>query len=146
MHQVHTMAESLKEGTTSTGTFQVKPSDLASVVSPDPSDVYAQVLATPRVAAFMEIVCARMLVPHLAKGQLSVGARIDLKHTAATPVNENVSVTAKYTGKEGKVYVFDVVANDAGGAIANARHERAIIDEERLMSSAKKRVGSGSKI
>lgn len=55
-------------------------------------DKYAKVLATPRVCAFMEIVSARMLVPHLKPGQMSVGTRIDLQHLAATPVNETVTV------------------------------------------------------
>ena len=134
------------EGTELTGTFLVKPEDLASAVSPDPGDVYAQVLATPRVVGFMEIVAARMLVPHLAPGQLSVGVRVDLRHTAATPVDENVSVTAKFLRKEGKLFVFDIVANDAIGEIGTARHERAIIDEERLMKGAQKRSTSVSKL
>lgn len=73
-----------EEGTTAIGVFNVQPTDLASVISPDPNDVYPPVLATARLTAFMEIVCARMLVPHLRPGQLSVGVKVDLLHTAAT--------------------------------------------------------------
>ena len=146
-HLNHTMANTEpQEGATLTGTFRVTPSDLASATSPDPNDVYAEVLATPRVCSFMEIVAARMLVPHLAPGQLSVGARIDLTHFAATPVDEDVSVAAKFLRKEGKLYVFDVSATDAGGEIAKARHERAVIEQERLMRGARKRIDGGSKI
>lgn len=141
------MAPSQPEnGATESGTFTVLESDLASATSPNPKDNYARVLATPRVCAFMEIVSARMLVPHLKAGQLSVGTRIDLQHLAATPVDETVDVTAKFQGKEGKVFVFDVVAKDRGGEIGKARHERAIIDEARLISGAKKRMGESVKL
>ena len=135
-----------EDGATLTSTFQVTPADLASAISPDPKDVYAKVLATPRVCGFMEIVAARMLVPHLKPGQLSVGTRIDLQHLAATPVDETVTITVKFLGKEGKVLVFDVVAEDRGGEVGKARHERAIIDEERLISGAKKRLGGNIKL
>ena len=141
------MAPSQPEnGTTQTGTFKVTSSDLASAISPNPEDVYAKVLATPRVCGFMEIVAARMLVPHLAPGQLSVGTRIDLRHLAATPVDEDVTITAKFLGREGRLFVFDVLAEDRGGEIGKARHERAIIEEERLISGAKKRLGGNIKL
>lgn len=74
------------------GVFKVQPTDLASVISSDANDVYPRVLATARLTAFMEIVCSRMLVPHLSTGQLSVGVKVDLLHSAATPVNEDVTV------------------------------------------------------
>jgi fluoroacetyl-CoA thioesterase len=135
-----------KEGESLTGKFKVLESDLASAISPDPNDSYAKVLATPRVIGFMEIVSARMLVPHLAPGQMSVGVRVDMMHTAATPVDEDVSVTATFLRKEGKLFVFDVVANDRGGEIGKARHERAIIEESRLMSGARKRMGERTKL
>ena len=145
--QVRTMAGSHpKEGSTLTGKFRVQESDLASAISSDPNDAYAKVLATPRVIGFMEIISARMLVPHLAPGQMSVGVRVDMMHTAATAVDEEVRVTATFLRKEGKMFQFEVVATDAGGEIGKARHDRALIDEERLMSGARKRMAGASKI
>ncbi len=95
----------------------------------------------------MEMVSARMLVPHLAPGQLSVGVKVDdMTHSAATQVGKEVSVTATFLRKEGKKFLFDVVAADGAGEIGKARHERAIVDEERLMSGARKRAAGGSKI
>jgi predicted thioesterase len=135
-----------KDGSSLTGRFKVLESDLASAISPEPSDNYAKVLATPRVIGFMEIVAARMLIPYLAPERMSVGVRVDMMHTAATQVNEEVSVTATFLRKEGKLFVFDLVANDAGGEIGKARHERAIIDESRLMSGAAKRAAGSSKM
>ena len=128
-----------EEGSTLTGKFKVLPTDLASSTSPDPNDNYAQVLATPRLVAFMEIMCARMLVPHLSPGQMSVGTRVEMNHLAATPVGEEISMTAKFVRKDGKEFVFEALATDAGGDIGKGLHKRAIIDEERLKKGAEKR-------
>ena len=141
-----TATPELETGAIGTDTFKVMDSDLAAAISPNPKDVYAKVLATPRVCGFMEIVAARMLVPYLKPGQLSVGTRVDLQHLAATPVDEMVTITAKFLGKEGKVFKFDIVAEDRGGEVGRARHERAVIDEERLISGANKRLGGNIKI
>ena len=65
---------------------------------------------------------------------------------AATPVDEMVTVTPTFMGKEGKIFKFDIVAEDRGGEVGKARHERAVIDEERLISGAKKRLGGDVKL
>ena len=140
---VHSQPE---DGSTLTANFKILPSDLASATSPEESDGYAKVLATPRVVAFMEIVCARMLVPHQAPGQMSVGTRVEMNHLAATNVDEMISVTAKFLGKEGKQFAFDTVITDAGGEVGRGKHWRAMIDEQRLMEGARKRMASKSKI
>ena len=135
-----------KEGHTLTATFKVTPADLASAASLDVSDSYAHVLATQRLVAFMEIVCARMLVPCLGTGQLSVGVKVEMDHLAATPVGEEIKVTGIYVGTEGKQYVFDCSITDTGGEVGRGRHRRAMIDEKRLMDGARKRMAGRSKI
>lgn len=135
-----------KEGETLTATFTVLESDLASATSNDATDNYAKVLATPRLVAFMEIVCSRMLVPHYAPGQMSVGIRVEMDHLAATPVGEQIQVTAKFLRMEGKQFLFETVIKDAGGPVGRGKHRRAMIDEQRLADGAKKRVRGISKI
>lgn len=129
-----------------TGTFTVTPNDLASTISPCPTDVYAKVFATPRLVAFMEIVCSRMLVPYMSKGQQSVGVRVDVTHSAATAEGEEVTVKATFIKKDGKSFVFEVVAHDAAGEIGKATHVRAFVQEERLYAGAKRRKAGASKI
>lgn len=136
----------LEPGATLSGTFRVLPSDLASEISPDPNDVYAKVFATPRLISFMEIVCSRMLVPFLAPGQMSVGVRVDVTHTAATPPDVDVVVTAKFLGREGINFVFEVSARDPAGEVGKGRHVRAFIEMERLYAGARKRMGAASKL
>ena len=135
-----------RDGSTLTATFKVLPSDLAAATSPDAGDDYAKVLATPRLVAFMEIVCSRMLVPHQGAGQMSVGTRVEMDHLAATNVGEMISVTAKFLKKEKKQYAFETVITDSGGDIGKGKHWRAMIDEERLMAGANKRMSDGSKM
>jgi predicted thioesterase len=52
-----------------------------------------------------------------------------------------VTATARYTGRIGKLYAFEIVAYDSAGEIMRGEHTRAIIDEARLLESAKRRSG-----
>ena len=70
---------------------------------------------------------------------MSVGATVDVKHTAATPPGARVSATARYSGRDGKLYVFDVSVNDPKGEVMTGVHKRAVIELERLLGSAEKR-------
>lgn len=81
-----------RHGESLTATFKVQQSDLASAVSPDYSDKYPFVLATARVVALMKIAAARMIVPYLEPGQLSVGVTVDVTRTKPTPPGETVKV------------------------------------------------------
>ncbi|HKA89259.1 MAG TPA: thioesterase [Haliangiales bacterium] len=97
------------------------------------------VLATSRMIAWMELAAARCLEPLLRPGELSVGVSVDIKHVAATPGGASVRTSARYLGREGKLYAFEVWAEDPGGEIGRGRHARAIIDSERLMAGARRR-------
>lgn len=122
--------------------FAVKASDLANAISSNATDRFPAVLATSRLIAFMEIICARQLQPYLSAGQLSVGVRIDITHSAPTPEGVDVVVDSTFVGREGKLFVFEVTASDQAGEIGKARHTRAIVDVDRLENGAKKRAAS----
>ncbi|MEM7636615.1 MAG: thioesterase [Pseudomonadota bacterium] len=94
------------------------------------------VFATPFMIADMERACAAILHPYLKEGEVSVGARIEVVHTAPTPVGSPVTATATFTAREGALYWFDVVAEDPGGRIGRGRIARAIVDQSMLMSTA----------
>jgi predicted thioesterase len=91
------------------------------------------------MVAVMELASARLLRPLLGPGELSVGVTVDIAHTAATPPGVTVKALARYAGREGKLFVFEVVASDPGGEIGRGTHKRAIISAERLLSGAAKR-------
>jgi len=87
----------------------------------------------------MEVAASRVLRPLLGPGELSVGVTVDVAHTAATQQGVRVKATARYLGREGKLFVFEVVARDRGGEIGRGTHKRAIISAERLLAGAERR-------
>ncbi|KAI1465551.1 HotDog domain-containing protein [Daldinia caldariorum] len=127
-------------GISSSASLQVSAADLASAISADAQDAFPAVFATSRLVALMEIASARVLQPYLKSSELSVGVTIDVSHTAPTPQNAPVTAKATYTGKEGKLFVFDVIATDDGGEVGTAVHKRAIVDAQRLVAKAGKRI------
>ena len=131
----------LEQNATGTATLVVGPQDLASSISNDTGDDFPPVLATARMVALMEIAASRVLLPLLGPGELSVGVTVDITHTAPTPLGAEVTATARYLRREGKLFVFEVSAADRGGGVGRGWHKRAIVSSERLQSGAAKRVG-----
>ena len=127
--------------TIGTATLVVGQQDLASSISSQTGDEFPAVLATARMVALMEIAAARVLQPLLGPGELSVGVTVNVSHTAPTPMGAQVTATARYTGREGKLFVFEVSVADPGGEVGRGWHKRAIVSSERLQNGAAKRVG-----
>jgi fluoroacetyl-CoA thioesterase len=119
--------------------YTVTEADTAAVLKPITGDDFPAVLATTKCIALLELAAGRLLKPELRPGQLSVGVVVDVMHTAATPVGAWVEAEATYKARNGKLYVFEVVARDPGGEVMRGRHERAVIDEARLLEGAAKR-------
>ena len=117
----------------------VAESDLASALSQDHRDTFPDVFSTARMVALMELAAARALAELLEDGELSVGVLVNVTHTAATPPGARVTAEARYTGREGKFYCFDVLARDDSGEIGRGKHQRAIIRTQRLLEGASRR-------
>lgn len=129
----------LEAGAKANVIWRVTEADLASAIAVDLPDAFPGVFATARMVALMEVAAARVLLPLLAVGELSVGVTVDVVHSAATPVGATVRTTARFVRQEGKVYVFEVWAEDEGGEIGRGFHKRAIVVTERLLSGAARR-------
>ena len=126
---------------TGTATLIVGPQDLASSIASVTGDSFPPVFATARMIALMEVAASRVLVPLLGPGELSVGVTVDINHTAPTPLGAEVTATARYAGREGKLFLFEVSCADKGGEVGRGWHKRAIVSSERLQSGATKRTG-----
>jgi|SRR6185503_3848579 len=128
---------------TATATMAVAATDLASALPQlEPQDAFPAVLATARLVALMEVASARLLHLCLGEGEMSVGVNVDISHTAPTPEGATLTATARYLGRDGKLFVFEVSAADAGGEVGRGRHKRAIVNAARLQNSALRRVGA----
>jgi len=131
----------LEPNATGTATLIVGPQDLASSIASVTGDSFPPVFATARMIALMEVAASRVLVPLLGPGALSVGVTVDINHTAPTPLGAEVTATARYAGREGKLFLFEVICADKGGEVGRGWHKRAIVSSERLQSGAAKRAG-----
>lgn len=119
---------------------RVQRTDCASAMADGAEEAFPEVFATIGMIGLMELAGARVLQPHLAPGELSVGVVVDVKHTAPTPVGGRVVARARYTGRAGKLYAFEVVAEDEGGEVGRGVHHRAIVTTERLLEGARRRL------
>jgi fluoroacetyl-CoA thioesterase len=125
---------------TATAEIIVGPEHLASALPIEMGDAFPAVFATARMIGLMEIAAARVLQPLLGPGELSVGVTVDVTHSAPTPPGAQVTATARYAGREGKLFLFEVSASDSGGEIGRGWHKRAIVTSERLQGAAARRV------
>jgi fluoroacetyl-CoA thioesterase len=99
------------------------------------------VFSTPSLVGLMESAAVKALEGRLEPGKTTVGARIDIRHLAATPVGMKVRARAELTAVEGRKLTFTVQAWDEAELIGEADHERYVIDEARFVArvEAKKR-------
>jgi predicted thioesterase len=91
------------------------------------------------MVALMEMAGARLMNSCLGADELSVGVSVEVTHTSPTPKGATVIAEGCYLGREGKLFLFEVVASDQGGEIGRGRHKRAIVSTERLQDGAIKR-------
>ncbi len=137
----------LAVGQTETVTYVVTKDDTAHGLSAEwkderYQDAYLDVFATIRMIALMELACGRLLERIQAADELSVGVEVNVRHLAPTPVGATVTVTATYLGNDDKFHRFRVEAFDPAGKIGEGEHTRAIVNIERLLAGAQKRLMS----
>jgi predicted thioesterase len=121
--------------------WRVGAPDLASALSREPWHDFPAVFATSRMIALMELAATKALRPLYREGEMSVGVSVEVSHISPTPPGSVVRVKATFVRKEGRLFVFDVVAEDEGGRIGHGTHKRAIISIGRLIEGARRRVG-----
>ena len=98
------------------------------------------VFGTPALVGLMEAAAVQALADFLPAGQTSVGAGIDVRHLAPTPVGMQVCARAELVGSEGRRLSFRIEAWDEIERIGEATHERIIIDAERFVTRASAKV------
>lgn len=99
-----------------------------------------EVFATPAMVALMEETCLKSVQPELEEGSGTVGTGMSVHHLSATPVGMNVRCISKLVEVDGRKLVFDVQAFDEAGLIGQGMHERFIIDNEKFMTKAARKL------
>ncbi|MDD6320477.1 MAG: thioesterase family protein [Oscillospiraceae bacterium] len=95
-----------------------------------------QVFATPALAALVEKACWQSVAPELDPGCGTVGSRLELDHTAPTPVGLTVRCDCTLTAVEGRKLTFEATMSDDRGPVGHAVHERFIIQNDRFQQKA----------
>ena len=98
------------------------------------------VLATPRLLAWCEAACVAVPAAAAARAdgrsvRTSVGTRVVLEHTRATPVGAAVHVQAELAQVDGRLLRFAVaVHDDAGWVLATSELTRVVVEAERFLA------------
>ena len=95
------------------------------------------VLGTPRLLAWCEAATCSAVEPALPPGGTSVGTRVSLEHVGASPVGQEVEVTASASYVDGRLHRFTVAARHLGGngkVVGTGEVTRVVVDAERFLS------------
>ena len=126
-------------GTKGTYEFVVERKDLAGTREPS----LPPVLATAMMSLAMELAAIDALKAYLEAGEMTVGAIVNVTHTAATPEGWKVRAEAEVTKCDGRRIEFNIRAVDEKDEIGTGTHVRAVVDrakfDERFAAKVKSR-------
>lgn len=107
----------------------------------DPKTEMPPVFATAQMIAFVEWVCVHALAPCLGPDQRTVGTKVEMTHTAATPVGMTVTAEVELVEIRDRVVRFKVACRDEKDPIGEGFHERTVIDHDRFMVRLARKAG-----
>ena len=93
-----------------------------------------KVFATPSMAALMELTAWKSVAPYLEEGQCTVGTKLNLNHTASTPIGMKVFCESELVAVEGRKLVFKIIVKDECGVIGDSEHERFIVEDVKFQN------------
>jgi fluoroacetyl-CoA thioesterase len=115
-------------GTKGESSIVVRPEDAISFLGVEG----ARVLGTPFLIGHLEMTARDSVKSLLQEGFDTVGARVDVRHLAATPLGMRVIFRSELTAIEGRRLLFRVEAFDEKEMISEGTHERAIIQVDKF--------------
>ena len=98
------------------------------------------VFATPWMCALMENAAWLAIAPGLQEGESTVGTKLNISHSSATPVGLKVWAEAEVTSVDGKRIELNVSAFDEAGLIGAGTHERFVVTNDRFLAKTTKKL------
>jgi fluoroacetyl-CoA thioesterase len=98
------------------------------------------VLATPVMINLIEAAALAAVEHLLPVGHQSLGIRLDVSHTAATPIGVRVTASAEVLSLEGRVVTFRVEARDEFEPIGGGTHQRVVVSVARFDERVQRKV------
>ena len=99
------------------------------------------VFATPALVALAEKTCWMSVADALDEGCGSVGTKLELEHTAPTPVGMTVTCESELTAVDGRKLVFKVTLSDEKGPVGGGVHERFVVNDAKFSAKAESKKG-----
>jgi fluoroacetyl-CoA thioesterase len=78
----------------------------------------------------MEKASGVALAGHMPAGWVTVGAEVNIRHLAPTPIGRTVIATAQVVEVQGRSVLFDVEAHDGERKIGEGMHRRGAVNLE----------------
>jgi fluoroacetyl-CoA thioesterase len=88
------------------------------------------VLSTPKLIGLIERTARESLYPFLDENERTVGAEIEIRHLAPTPLGQQVTIVTRVIGTDVKLVDFQFEVRDQHETIARGLHKRSIITIE----------------
>lgn len=102
-----------------------------------------EVFATGFMVGLIEWACILAVNPHLDwPAEQTVGIRVNVDHTAATPPDFEVCAKVRLIEVDGRRLVFDAQLNDGVDTISKGTHERFVIKAEKFIQKVKQKAGA----
>jgi fluoroacetyl-CoA thioesterase len=98
------------------------------------------VLATPVMINVIEAAALAAVEHLLPAGHQSLGIRLDVSHTAATPIGVRVTASAEVLSIEGRIVTFRVEARDEFEPIGGGTHQRVVVSVARFDERVQRKV------
>ena len=108
------MSESLKTGLSATRRVEIDAGRTISFMGDD-----CRVYSTPNLLYDIEMACRDLLLEHTEKGKDSVGTRIEISHSAATPIGMDVTADVELVEIDGRRLRFKVGCRDEAETIGD---------------------------
>ena len=99
-----------------------------------------EVYASPQMIMLMEMACADAIADLLPAGWVSVGAQVDVRHLAATPVGMTVTASAKVIEVSERSVRFVCTAHDGLDLIGEGFHVRAPVALHRFVEGVARKA------
>ena len=127
----------LESGICGTQSVAVTEANTAKTLGSGTLDVFA----TPALVALAEKTCWQSVAPALEEGDGTVGTRLELDHTAPTPVGMTVTCRSELVAVEGRKLTFKVELEDEKGPVGGGVHERFVIHNDKFAAKAEAKKG-----
>ena len=103
-------------------------------------DGMPRILCTPWLIWFLEHAARNAMLPLLEQGESTVGVTVNVDHTAATLIGNEVTCRARVIYVDGPLISFQLEACDEHESVARGTHKLRVIEAARLARRVNKKM------